>query len=127
MVISGPIEHRIFGTLLGVWLGFLYSKRFPPESFHSVVYLFYTLTIIGLVAIILRAGFTRPTRGQRLVSYFALLVAVGLLIPGTQFFGNSAYTQGQEITGWELSFLAFILLFWCLSAEIGESVERLLP
>ena len=127
MIISGPIEHRVFGTLLGVWIGFLFSDPFPDPSLWGGIFVVYGLFTIAVIAILLRISFTRSQVGVRLFAYFVLLiVAVGFIVPGVYLFTllTKEFGGQLEISLWELVFLPLILFFWCTVAEVGEITQR---
>lgn len=117
---TSSVVHMIFGAIFGLWVALLFSSRFPNGSVYSILFIVYSLSFIGLLSIILQAGFTRRVRGQRIFAYFLLLLCCLLVIPGISSVSVYAYPTEKYITPAEVWFVAIVIPTWCVTAELGS-------
>jgi hypothetical protein len=117
--------HRVFGSLFGVWIGLLFSRRIPNGSIYSYIFVLYVFVFIGSLAVILHAGLTRKTIKQRIIAYILLTITSFLMLPGIGFFNQYIYPVANSLTTWEIVFLVFVLIFWCLAAEFGIKTQSI--
>lgn len=123
-LVQKAIVHRVFGSLFGLWMGFLFARDYPDFSNWSIGYVLYTVFTIGLITYFLHTGFSRNSLGERLLVYLTNWLFTGILLVGLTAISILAFEENPPITTWELSFIAFILLFWQLVAEFVDYRDR---
>ena len=123
------IEHVMFSTLFGLWLGFFFSDSFPDQTTGGAVFIGYALFFVGLLSVILRAGFARKKFIYRLPIYIVGIFTCFLLQPGLIYLAQVAFINHPlppaDFT-WKLAFLVFVVAFWCIFGELGHQISRFL-
>lgn len=122
-VVAQPLNidtvHRIFGSLFAVWIGYIFTRRFPQND----VELIYPFAFISLLCILLYVCFSRYSGRQRLVAYVILFISSYIMIPAFYKWGISAYPSNNPIKISEIVFLNLTIFFWCISVE-GSNIIR---
>lgn len=119
--------NRMFGSLYGVWIGFVVTNHYPDWSGWAVIYLLVLLSVIGFIAHSFSNAMNREKRTQRLFGYFIFLLpasAVSLFIINFMATSNLVFPTIASDYTWKLSFLLGVLLVWALTAEYSSHAQE---
>ena len=121
--INANITHRIFGSVLGIWIGFYFSSRFPNEFPSAYIFILYFFAFIAILSIVMHAGLSRKTFRARLIAYFLLVLCCILIYPGVRATGQiTSYAKSISIS--QEWFVMFVLPFWCITAELTTVLDN---
>lgn len=101
--------HRVFGSLFGIWLGFILRRPSgtPISLLHSIFFVF----VVGINAIYLHASLTEEHPYKRGVFNFYALTFTGSNVLALMFLDQLFYPK-STLPWQEIAFLAVITFAW---------------
>ncbi|MEX2162231.1 MAG: hypothetical protein WD751_09995 [Anaerolineales bacterium] len=116
--------HRVFGSLMAVWIAYLFNQNFPPiNDGWGILYLTFLLSILVAIAVSLEVVFNRADQAKRIIGYVYITLG-SLFIPFAIYLWiTNRLVVGESVDSdflWRVIFIGFVFVAWFFAAELGN-------